>query len=82
MRLIHIPTGITVSCQVECSQYQNREVAMKMLAKLVWWRSRAGKPGEDLRHHAGEQKEITSGAARFAPMCFMPHTMVKDHRTV
>ena len=79
VRLIHIPTGITVSCQVERSQHQNREVAMKMLvAKLVEIKERENL--EKISDIKGEQKEITWGS-QIRSYVFMPYTMVKDHRT-
>ena len=79
VRLIHKPTGITVSCQVERSQFQNREVAMKMLvAKLMEIKERENL--EKISDIKGEQKEITWGS-QIRSYVFMPYTMVKDHRT-
>lgn len=79
VRLIHIPTGITVACQVERSQFQNREVAMKMLvSKLVEIKIRENL--EKISDIKGEQKEITWGS-QIRSYVFMPYTMVKDHRT-
>lgn len=79
VRLIHIPTGITVSCQVERSQYQNRDVAMKMLiSKLVEIKERENL--ERISDIKGEQKEITWGS-QIRSYVFMPYTMAKDHRT-
>lgn len=79
VRLIHIPTGIVVSCQVERSQTQNREVAMKMLiSKLVEIKERENL--EKISDIKGEQKEITWGS-QIRSYVFMPYTMVKDHRT-
>ena len=79
VRLIHIPTGITVSRQVERSQYQNREVALKMLvAKPMEIKERENL--EKISDIKGEQKEITWGS-QIRSYVFMPYTMVKDHRT-
>lgn len=79
VRLTHIPTGIVVACQVERSQFQNRDVAMRMLkSKLVEIKER-----EHLEHIEdikGVQKEIAWGA-QIRSYVFMPYTLVKDHRT-
>ena len=79
VRLIHIPTGIVVACQVERSQYQNRDMAMKMLiSKLVEIKEREHL--EKISDIKGEQKEITWGS-QIRSYVFMPYTLVKDHRT-
>ena len=79
VRLTHIPTGIVVASQVERSQYQNRDVAMKMLiSKLMEIKEREHL--ERIEDIKGVQKEITWGS-QIRSYVFMPYTMVKDHRT-
>ena len=79
IRIQHIPTGIVVSCQNECSQIQNREMAMKMLrSKLIEL-----KESERLANEAnikGEIKKIEWGS-QIRSYVFCPYTLVKDHRT-
>lgn len=79
VRLTHIPTGIVVACQVERSQYQNRDVAMRMLkSKLIEIKEREHL--EKISDIKGEQKEIAWGS-QIRSYVFMPYTLVKDHRT-
>ena len=79
VRLTHVPTGIVVSCQIERSQHQNREVAMRMLkSKLVEIKERENL--EKIEDIKGDQKEIAWGS-QIRSYVFMPYTMVKDHRT-
>ena len=79
VRLTHIPTGIVTACQVERSQHQNREVAMKMLtSKLIEIKEREHLDKiDDIK---GEQREIAWGS-QIRSYVFMPYTLAKDHRT-
>ena len=79
VRLTHIPTGIVVACQNERSQFQNRDMAMKMLkAKLVQIKEKEHLDKiDDIK---GNQMEIAWGS-QIRSYVFMPYTMVKDHRT-
>ena len=79
VRLTHIPTGIVVSCQVERSQYQNRDVAMTMLkSKLIEIKEREHL--DTINDIKGDQKEIGWGS-QIRSYVFMPYTLVKDNRT-
>lgn len=79
VRLTHIPTGIVVASQVERSQYQNRDVAMRMLkSKLLEIKEREHLDKiEDIK---GEEREIAWGS-QIRSYVFMPYTLVKDNRT-
>ncbi|MBN2623807.1 MAG: peptide chain release factor 2, partial [Acidimicrobiales bacterium] len=61
VRLTHVPTGIVVACQVERSQFQNRDRAMAMLkAKLAdLERSRREAELDEIR---GDQQRVGFGS--------------------
>ena len=79
IRLTHIPTGIKVSCQNERSQYQNKEIAMKiLLARLIEYelRIRAKKLAEIKGDHISP-----AWGNQIRSYILHPYKMVKDHRT-
>lgn len=79
VRLTHLPTGIVVSCQNERSQFQNRDMCMKMLtAKLLEIKERVHL--DNINDIKGDQLQIAWGS-QIRSYVFMPYTLAKDTRT-
>jgi peptide chain release factor 2 len=79
VRLTHKPTGITVTCQTQRQQEQNRKIAMSLLTAKLWARD------QELR--TKEQKELkgdykaASWGNQIRSYVLHPYKMVKDLRT-
>jgi len=79
VRITHKPTGIVVSCQVERSQIQNREIAMNLLRSRLF-QLQLKEQEEKLAKIAGQKKDIEWGS-QIRSYVFCPYTLVKDNRS-
>lgn len=79
VRITHIPTGIVVSCQTQRSQFQNRDMAWKMLRARLY--ELELKKREEKLQSIEETKSDIGWGHQIRSYVLQPYQMVKDLRT-
>ena len=79
VRVTHAPSGLVVACQIERSQHQNRETALKMLKARLYEIELDKKRTEMEKHY--DAKGAIGWGHQIRSYVFMPYQMVKDLRT-
>jgi len=79
VRVTHKPTGIVVTCQKERSQWQNKEMCLKILRSKLYQKKR-----EDFTqtlHKIQGDKKINAWSSQKRNYVLQPYTSVKDVET-
>lgn len=79
VRLTHIPTGITVTCQTQRFQEQNRKIALGLL-KAKLWEHRQAQRAEAEKALKGKHVSASWGT-QIRSYVLHPYKLVKDLRT-
>ena len=79
VRITHLPTKTVVTCQVERSQQQNKELAMQMLRSKLYAMEKAKKDAE-LSNLKGDIVDINFGS-QIRNYVLEPYKLIKDLRT-
>ena len=80
VRLTHLPTGLTVHCESERSQQQNKETAMVILRGKIYKRLEEQRLKKEQGLYISKTTEIEWGN-QIRSYVVHPYKLVKDHRT-
>ncbi len=80
VRIVHIPTGLSVHVTSERSQAQNKEKALDILRAKIFKRSEEERIAKEKGMYVSKTTSIDWGN-QIRSYVFHPYKMVKDHRT-